>query len=410
MKPGVRKLIIRRVPAKLLPRMKSLQFRAALAGGALLRRLPGSSSRFGPPRRFCPTLAEYAAGCRDGGRASYIALRPNKTIARAPPQSLDGSVHRSFVVEMNRLSPAEGVAVIPEGRVLTDSGQVIAPDDCLISDVSHDGLGDDPAGNQIFLRLKLPPLAHLDESVAVLTTCYSNFFFHWMFDSLPRLRLLAESGVAWDRIIAPRQTRFQRESLELLGLNDKRVISDGGRHIEAARLIVPTMPGLSGNPPRWVCDFLRENFLKHVRRQAQPDRRIYISREREGTRRVVNEAALVELLKRNGFEIFFPEDLSFVEQVELFANARIVMGAHGAGLSNLVFCPKGAAVIELFSPRYVNVCYWALANQLDLRYYYVLGDTKRGRTESKLPLVRDNIEIDPAKVEAILDIVNRQPR
>ena len=390
--------------------MKSLQFRTVLAGGALLRRLPGSSVRFGPPRRFCASLVEYAAGRRDSGRVSYIALRPNKTIKRAPPYSLDGSVHRSFVVEMSRLSPAEGVAVIAGGRVLTDTGQVIGPDDCLITDVSHDGLGDDPAGNQVFLRLKLPPLTRIEESVAVLTTCHSNFFFHWMFDSLPRLRLLAESGVAWDRIIAPRQTRFQRESLELLGLGNRHIISEGGQYIEASRLIVPTMPGLSGNPPRWVCDFLRDNFLKHVRQPAQPERKIYISREREGTRRVLNEAAIVEILKRNGFEIFFPEDLSFLEQVELFANARVVMAAHGAGLSNLVFCPRGTTVIEFFSPRYVNVCYWALANQLGLRYYYLLGEAKRGHTKSTAPLVRDNIEVDPAKVEAILDIVNRHPQ
>ncbi|WP_272506981.1 glycosyltransferase 61 family protein [Salinibacter sp.] len=32
------------------------------------------------------------------------------------------------------------------------------------------------------------------------------------------------------------------------------------------------------------------------------------------------------------------EDLSFPDQVELFAESEIVVGAHGAGLANLLFC------------------------------------------------------------------------
>jgi len=35
------------------------------------------------------------------------------------------------------------------------------------------------------------------------------------------------------------------------------------------------------------------------------------------------------------------------EQVRLFASASIIVGVHGAGLSNMLFTPSGALVIEL---------------------------------------------------------------
>ncbi len=42
---------------------------------------------------------------------------------------------------------------------------------------------------------------------------------------------------------------------------------------------------------------------------------------------------------------------SFDDQRELFSNAKIVIGPHGAGFANLVFTPKAIPVVELFSPQ-----------------------------------------------------------
>jgi capsular polysaccharide biosynthesis protein len=405
MNPTLRKLVMRRVPARLIPILKSLQLRRTLIVGALLRRLPGSSLRFGPPRQFCATLAKYVSTRPAQTRASYVELRPPINLARTPPRSIDGTVHRGFIVEMNRISPAEGVAAIADGRVLTSTGQIIAPRDCLISEVSSSFLSSRPSGNDIFLRFKLPTVTRVDGDVAVLTSYYSNFYFHWLLDTLPRFRMLQESGYRWDKIVVPKQTRFQRESLELLGVGSENLITEAGRHIEAATLVVPTMPGLSGNPPRWVCDFLRESFLPHLGNAPPRSRKIYISRQKDGTRKVTNETELLDILRGDEFEVLFLEELSFLEQVRAFAEASIVVSPHGAGLSNLVFCGPGTSLLELFSPHYVNVCYWALSNQLRLNYSYLIGEPTHPDLDPEIPLVRENIVLDLGKVRAALKAI-----
>jgi hypothetical protein len=64
---------------------------------------------------------------------------------------------------------------------------------------------------------------------------------------------------------------------------------------------------------------------------------------------------------------------SLVEQVRLFASATVVMGVHGAGLSNALFSPTGAALIELGDTPTLGVgqppCFVNLAHRLGLRYH-----------------------------------------
>ena len=46
------------------------------------------------------------------------------------------------------------------------------------------------------------------------------------------------------------------------------------------------------------------------------------------------------LLKANDFEILVMSNFSFADQVKLFNNANFVIGLHGGGFANLVFCEQ----------------------------------------------------------------------
>ncbi len=65
--------------------------------------------------------------------------------------------------------------------------------------------------------------------------------------------------------------------------------------------------------------------------------------------------------------------MSITEQVSLLASAKVVIAAHGAGLTNLLFCSPGTKVIELMSPDAVRPYYHHLSNNCGLDYYYLLG-------------------------------------
>jgi len=52
-------------------------------------------------------------------------------------------------------------------------------------------------------------------------------------------------------------------------------------------------------------------------------------------------------LIKNGFEIFTLGEMSFVDQINLFNNASQIIGLHGAGFANLIFCRPQTNVLEL---------------------------------------------------------------
>ncbi len=52
----------------------------------------------------------------------------------------------------------------------------------------------------------------------------------------------------------------------------------------------------------------------------------------------------------------------------------IIVGLHGAGFTNLVFCKPGTTVIEIFGADFIVTDYWSLANQFDLNYYAYCDD------------------------------------
>ena len=59
--------------------------------------------------------------------------------------------------------------------------------------------------------------------------------------------------------------------------------------------------------------------------------------------------SFVEWLSQYEFELVQLEGLPVVDQAKLFANVRIVLGPHGTGLTNIIFCRRGSTVIELMS-------------------------------------------------------------
>ena len=69
----------------------------------------------------------------------------------------------------------------------------------------------------------------------------------------------------------------------------------------------------------------------------------------------------------SNFQIVVLDNMSLLQQIELFYHSRLVIGIHAAGLSNIIFCQPETKVLELgdvLVPCYVN-----LAKKMNLKYY-----------------------------------------
>lgn len=83
------------------------------------------------------------------------------------------------------------------------------------------------------------------------------------------------------------------------------------------------------------------------------------------------EAALIA----RGFTVIEPEKLSLTEQVSIFGNADIVVGATGAAFANLIFCkPETNIIILIAEFKHMIYGYWQnMAASVGNRVTYVLG-------------------------------------
>jgi capsular polysaccharide biosynthesis protein len=374
----------------------------------LLQRLPVSSETIGPPKAVCPSVKAWLGAVRaasPGTPAGLTEIHPATKVVHSPPLTTDAPIHWKFRAAQTLVMPATFVARVPQGRVWGLQGAVITPDDRLLGETTRE-FGRTPEQNSIFQQLRLCPARRVRGRVAVLATAGSDVYFHWMFDLLPRWRLLQLAGETtkvdyW--VINHRSLPFQLESLATLGIPPEKIIAPDSHwsfHVKADELVVPSLPAPLDTVNSWSCAFLRETFLPPG--PVAAGRRLFVSRRQAVGRHLRNEAEVTAVLAGLGFEGCVLEGMSLTAQAALFASAECVVAPHGAGLTNLVFCRPGTTVVDLFSPNWVNPCYWTLCQAAGLNYHYLIG---RGATPPEFndPMMKgDDITVDLVKLQKIL--------
>ena len=105
------------------------------------------------------------------------------------------------------------------------------------------------------------------------------------------------------------------------------------------------------NIPLWIVKWLKSVFLKIDQNSKKKNKiRIFIDRKdskHSEERFISNEIEVKNFLLENRFKIVNLADMNFDEQVKLFYNAEYVIGLHGGGFANTIFCEPNTQVIEL---------------------------------------------------------------
>lgn len=187
-------------------------------------------------------------------------------------------------------------------------------------------------------------------------------YFHWMVECLPRLSLLDDAQVAAqvDGLILHfgQVPGFVIPSLrEFFPRLVDRAFVMGKPLVRPDRLCFMTSgPRDPAHPPETRISTSAIRFFGNLPRGDRPGGRvIFISRANAGNRRLINEDQLIAYLSaRFDLQVMIGDRLSVSDQRRVMADARAVVGVHGAGLSNVVFAPQGARLIEITSGQYVG--------------------------------------------------------
>ena len=137
-----------------------------------------------------------------------------------------------------------------------------------------------------------------------------------------------------------------------------------------------------------------------------PRRRIFISRQKVKRRRLLNEEQIWRILEPLGFERVLMEELPFEAQVELMKDTRVLVGSHGAGLTNMIFCAPETQVLEIADLSFPNPNFYALASGLGHDYWLAEGEP----VGEGHPLVLDMVADEEAVRNLVLAMLEHSGR
>ena len=129
-----------------------------------------------------------------------------------------------------------------------------------------------------------------------------------------------------------------------------------------------------------ILKFFLEKILVNIK-IPEFKTKIYIRREDANYRKILNEADLIDKLRKKGFEIINPQHFKILEQMKIFSNADLIMTPHGSNLANIIFCKPGTKIIEicpqLKNPYELNISrrYKDIAENLNLAFKQIEADS-----------------------------------
>lgn len=219
--------------------------------------------------------------------------------------------------------------------------------------------------------IKQDQLVRLDSRNHIIMRAYDNYY-HWLTQSVPALdwslRNLSPTIFA---LLVGHLNKWHMETLSLLGHDQvPRITIDpesqyfiqsidycefqNGRTAEA---ISPTAQA--------VYKRLTDAAIDASPAEAEI---LYVARTDSNFRKLRNETEVIKLLEKEGILIVMPGRLSITRQINLFAKASAIIGPHGAGLTNIVFCRPGTIFYELLPEHYTNPCFTRLAQAAGMHY------------------------------------------
>jgi hypothetical protein len=295
---------------------------------------------------------------------------------RPPPPLGSSAIHHAIARRLERPSLTEDIVIyaLKGAQLHYRSGSMHVLEDGRV--VTPLSTGDVPKA-----VLEQTPARRLRGTCAVLVDqFYAPNYAHWLLDWLPRLHIYRSLDFgSIDHVLVNSVSQpYERDHLARLGVSPEQVVEAvASPLIEPDVLLIRSANLLVFHPAffgaDWALSFLRRSLLPSETPSTKK-RRLFISRSDAAGRHLEREDEVFEALRAFGVERLRLSELSAEDQACAFRDAELVVGVHGAGLANLVFCSPATAVLEIFSPLYGTTTFFDIAQARGLRYACLQGD------------------------------------
>ncbi len=239
----------------------------------------------------------------------------------------------------------------------------------------------------------------------VVGNLFSRNFGHWT-EELLKVAVL-EDELTDCCYVFSHLPRFAREFLDLLGVDDHRIVPVTGPML--LRRAVFTTSVHHENLARYPGPLhsLRARLDQRLAgAQSRYAERLWLERgvgvRNGGT--TLNKDEVYRCLEGRGFDILDPATLPVAEQVVTMRSARLIAGSHGAQFVHAQFMPERSSVIECFSPMFVNPSILQMCRVLEHSYQQVVS---RNHFIAPYPHGRDCV-VDCEHLALLLDRLSCQ--
>lgn len=224
---------------------------------------------------------------------------------------------------------------------------------------------------------------------------------HWLIDILPKLYMLQQQLKFRNyKIALPHDTPgYWKNFFKLLNISEEQVLFfDPLKEIlECKQIILPSKCRVKDGS--WLAPYVGtmydEIVANHTSTSKPPavsgDEKLYLSRRmlKKQFRKLINRTEVTELLLDAGFKEVFPEDYSLEEQIQLFSQAKVLIGEFGSALHNSLFGTKKLKVISLQSNHIPLLVQWGVCNVKQQKCSIIFGEAIATRTSINSDFVID---------------------
>jgi capsular polysaccharide biosynthesis protein len=347
----------------------------------------------GSPSRLCDHRS-WRSEHPDTWRTAVEA----EVLARSAPIRF-GSRDAGFGESVDNAMPELGVLGLSNARILGPDGWLVTEDGSLLHESTWYGSSFSRHPRSIAYGRVLP----LSGTCLSLASDFAGGNYgHFLLDCLGRLALFQKSGLSFedvDYVYLPKPASETAAKLVCkLGIPMHKCVWAGEGDVQADLVIGTSFPGLRRNYAPWLTDFFRAQVATSPLRHH---RRVYVPRK--GQRKVTNEEELMPIVKKFGFKIYDFDDVE--DEAAFFSECSIVVGPHGAGLTNLVFCSPGTKVLELIPSDHVHPYYYTIATSAGAEYFYIVGQSKGTRPQGTFGPSPFDFEVAPDIFEHALEAI-----
>ena len=243
------------------------------------------------------------------------------------------------------------------------------------------------------------PNRHIDSCVMSVADSFPHNYYHVALETASKLLIMKENrhlvNCSNPKYLVSGSVKggLVEQILPLLGIREDEVIffNSGKESISVDEFYYVSWyydePLEDKYFDSWVSVYVPPSALKRVQNALAPVRRftkddwkiVFLTRHDQQSRCFEPNSTLIEdaMKKRFGDRVAIVEagDYSLKYQIELMRNAAVVVGPHGAALTNIVWAPEDATLVVMPMKPESDVCFAATASAIGADYVEVSSMT-----------------------------------